>query len=323
MLLATWWVAYIGFRMKNVIERIMNLLAFLLTAGRPATAEEIRDTVAGYDRDNDEAFHRMFERDKDLLRNMGIPLELVFTDAWEVEQGYLVDPTQYELPDIELTDEERAALWLASQVVRLGGESTGHGALLKLGGAPLAGAGEPLGANLGLAAEALETIFLAISERRALEFVYRERAREIHPYGLRHQRGHWYVVGEQRPDGEVRAYRVDRGSGFRTGEAPQVFRRPADFSIRDALPSTPWESGTEDIEAIIRFDAPVAWWAQRQLSSGAIVEEEPDGSLVARLSVANPDALIGWLLTFADQAELLAPAELRQQLVDTVNAVSA
>lgn len=307
--------------MKNVIERIMNLLAFLLTAGRPVTAEEIRDTVAGYDRDNDEAFHRMFERDKDLLRNMGIPLELVYTDAWEVEQGYLVDPTQYELPDIELTDEERAALWLASQVVRLGGEPTGHGALLKLGGAPLSGAGEPLAANLGLAADALETIFLAISERRALTFTYRDRDRHVHPYGLRHQRGHWYVVGQQQPGGEVRAYRVDRGSGFRAGDAGEVFQRPADFSIRDALPSAPWESGSEDIKAVVRFDAPVAWWAQRQLSAGAVIEEEPDGSLVAELSVANPDALIGWLLTFAHQAELLAPPELRQRLIDTVRTV--
>ena len=69
--------------MKRVIERLLNLLAFLLTAGRPVSADEIRMTVAGYDQDNDEAFRRMFERDKDLLRNMGIPLELAPTDAWE------------------------------------------------------------------------------------------------------------------------------------------------------------------------------------------------------------------------------------------------
>ncbi len=85
--------------MKRVIERLLNLLAFLLTAGRPVSAEEIRLTVAGYDQENDEAFRRMFERDKDLLRNMGIPLELRPTDVWEVEFGYVVPRDEYELPD--------------------------------------------------------------------------------------------------------------------------------------------------------------------------------------------------------------------------------
>ena len=63
--------------MKNVLERLLNLLAFLLTVGRSVSAEEIRQTVAGYDREADEAFRRMFERDKVLLRKMGIPLETV------------------------------------------------------------------------------------------------------------------------------------------------------------------------------------------------------------------------------------------------------
>ena len=99
--------------MHKVIERILNLLAFLLTAGRPVTAEEIRTTVAGYDQPSDDAFHRMFERDKDLLRRLGIPLDLEPTDGWQVEHGYKVDPAAYALPDPGLTDDERAALWLA------------------------------------------------------------------------------------------------------------------------------------------------------------------------------------------------------------------
>ena len=69
--------------MKRVIERALNLLAFLLTASRPVTADEIRVPVAGYDQPNDEAFRRTFERDKELLRRLGIPLEMRPTDAWE------------------------------------------------------------------------------------------------------------------------------------------------------------------------------------------------------------------------------------------------
>ena len=112
--------------MRRVIERLLNLLAFLLTAERPVTAEEIRMTVAGYAKESDEAFHRMFERDKALLRRMGIPLELKATDGWEVEYGYALHPDEYQLPDPDLNDEERAALWLAAQVVRLGGQPAGR-----------------------------------------------------------------------------------------------------------------------------------------------------------------------------------------------------
>ena len=63
--------------MNKVVERLLNLLAFLLTVGRPVTMDEIRRTVAGYDRDADEAFRRMFERDKELLRAMGCPSNCV------------------------------------------------------------------------------------------------------------------------------------------------------------------------------------------------------------------------------------------------------
>ncbi len=62
--------------MQRVIERLLNLLAFLLDAGRPVTADEIRHTVAGYGQEGDEAFRRTFERDKDLLRHLGVPLRL-------------------------------------------------------------------------------------------------------------------------------------------------------------------------------------------------------------------------------------------------------
>ena len=304
--------------MKNVIERMLNLLAFLLTVERPVTAEEIRDTIAGYDRENDEAFHRMFERDKDLLRSLGIPLELRFTDAWEVDQGYVVVKEDYELADPGLNDEERAALWLAAQVVRVGGQPSGPEAILKLGGASMVGAGEPLAANLGLAADTLGLVFTAVAERRTLSFEYRGSKRTIHPYGMRHQTGHWYVVGPVDAASDIRAYRIDRGSTFSTGERPAAFARPEGFSVQDALPNAPWEAGSDDLEAAITFDADVAWWVLRQIPPTAHVTEHPTGGLEVRLSVANVDALIGWVLGFEDKAEIVSPPEIRNALVDRV-----
>ena len=271
-------------------------------------------TVAGYDQDNDEAFRRMFERDKDLLRNMGIPLELAPTDAWEVEFGYVVPPDEYELPDPGLTDEERAALWLSAQVVRLGGQPSGPEALLKLGGGAMSGAGEPLAADLGESAASLAVVFQGISERRLLGFDYRAKRRQVHPYGLLHQRGHWYLVAAE--GGETRAYRVDRGFDYGVEGPAQAFERPAGFRIRDALPSLPWQAGDEDLEAVVLFDAEVAWWARRQLAEPAV--EQPDGSLEARIQVANPAAFIGWLLAFEDHAEIIGPEELRSQLLQLV-----
>lgn len=302
--------------MKNVIERLLNLLAFLLTAGRPVTAEDIRETVAGYDPDNDVAFHRMFERDKDLLRSMGIPLTLAFTDVWEVEQGYVVPPRDYELPDPGLTDEERAALWLAAQVVRLGGQSTGADAMFKLGGAPMPVAGEPLAADLGLSADDLAIIFTAVAEHRVLRFEYRDKPREIKPYGMIHRHGHWYVVGEA--GGEPRAFRIDRGEGFASGQEPEAFERPANFDIKTSIPTAPWEAGDEDVVAEVRFDANVAWWADRQLPAGASRVTAADGGLVAHLPIANTGAFIGWMIGFVDEAEIVGPPELRDQLIALV-----
>lgn len=302
--------------MRNVIERLLNLLAHLLTVERPVTAEDIRRTVAGYDQSSDEAFRRMFERDKDLLRSMGVPLETVFTDAWETELGYVLRPDDYTLEDPGLTDEERAALWLALQIVRLGGQPAGPEAILKLGGAPLVTAGEPLGADLGLAADDLAAVFQAISERRPLRFSYRDKSRTIEPYSMLHQRGHWYVVGNSA--GEIRSFRIDRGIGWSADGPADSFTRPAGFAASKALPSAPWETGQADLVAVVEFDDDIAWWVQRQLSDKAL--EQTGTGVRARLTVANPEAFVGWILGFDDKAEVVEPAELRQMIIDRVRA---
>lgn len=306
--------------MQRVIERVLNLLAFLLTAGRPVTAEDIRRTVAGYGQANDEAFRRTFERDKDLLRSLGIPLRLAYTDRWEVEQGYLVARDEYSLPDPGLTDEERAALWLAAQVVRVGGLSSEPAALFKLGGAPPAGTGEPVGADLGAASGDLPLLFGAMTEGREVAFAYLGKERRVRPYGLVHRFGHWYLVGPPAGESEVRTFRVDRLAGLRLGRRRQAFTRPAGFRAADALPAAPWEAGEQEVEVTVRFAPGVAWWARRQLSPRAHLAEELDGSLVARLPVASVNAFIGWMIGFEDEAEVLGPPDVRRRLIEHLGA---
>jgi proteasome accessory factor B len=303
--------------MQRVIERILNLLAFLLTAGRPVTAEEIRHTVSGYEQESDEAFRRTFERDKDLLRSLGVPIRLEHTDAWEVEQGYVVSPDEYALPDPGLTDEERAALLLATRMIRLGGRAPGPGAVLKLGGAPSPVGGEPFTADLGAEADVLGEVFAAVVDKRLLAFDYKGSPRKVKPLGLIHRIGHWYLIAHTM-DGERRAFRIDRMGALEAGGRTDAFERPKGFKAADDFPGAPWEAGEDDMIASVRFDPSVAWWARRQLTQLAETTEEPDGGLVATFPVASPPAFIGWLIGFDDAAEVLGPPELRQRLIEHV-----
>ncbi len=307
--------------MQNVIERILNLLAFLLTVHRPVSADEIRMTVAGYDQSSDEAFRRMFERDKDLLRQLGIPLELQATDGWEVEHGYVVPPDAYALDDPGLTDEERAALWLAAQVIRVGGQAAGSDALLKLGGAPAGGVVEPLAADLGAESDILGDVFLAVAERRWIGFDYKGSRRQVAPYGLVHRRGHWYAVGPERSDlAVVKAFRLDRAGDVRLSEQAGQFERPRDFRASDSIPQAPWEAGAEDLIADVVFDPDLAWWAKRQLSPRVEAKEDAAGALHAAIPVANVDAFLAWILGFDDRAEIIGPPDLRALFVGRVRA---
>jgi predicted DNA-binding transcriptional regulator YafY len=302
--------------MRKVLERLINLLAMLLTASRPISAEEIRRTIPGYSADSDDAFHRMFERDKDLLRRIGIPLELKPLDGWEVEHGYVVDPGAYRLEDPGLTDEERAALVLAAQMVRLGGEPAAPEAVLKLGGARTTGAVEPLSADLGMGAETLGELFRAVTERRSVSFSYRGTARHIAPFGLGHRRGHWYLVGGTK-EGQ-RTYRVDRMEKIAIDHAAGQFRRPEAFNLKDVLDHLAWEGGPEaSTEAVIRFSPEISWWAARQLG-GQHQQTGKDGSITATVAVSNLASFLGWVLTFGDGAEVLSPPELRQAVINRV-----
>lgn len=304
--------------MQKRIERVINLLVFLLTADRPVTADEIRTTVAGYVQDSDEAFKRTFERDKELLRRLGVPIELRPTDAWEVEFGYVVPGDEYALPDPGLTDEERAALLLAARAVRFDGDQAGADAILKLGGSPIADGGEPLSADLGVSVDLLGDAFAAVTERRRVAFRYRDRQRRVHPYGLVHRRGHWYLVGAEAGDGLVKAFRLDRMERLCLGDEPGAFRRPPDFDVAGAVPEAPWDLGEETVTARVRFDPDVAWLALRELGDRGRVLHEDDDGVVVETTVAAPEPFLGWLIAFEDRFELLAPPPLRRQLGELV-----
>ena len=300
--------------MQSVVERTLNLLIFLLESPHPVTADEVRNTVLGYGEQTDDAFHRMFERDKDVLRTLGVPIKREALDAWEVDFGYTVDPDEYAIPDPKLTQEERVALSIAARIVRLGGSHAGLEALRKLGGVERGAGLEPLGADLGAEAEILGSLFGAITERRSIEFTYRGQSRTGNPFGIAHRRGHWYLVAGT-SKGE-RLYRVDRIERVDVGDEPDSFQKPRGFDIRSIMDTQPWETGQDEIvEAEVRFDPDVAWWAARTLRLPT-----PEGELSVTIPVANRDAFVGWILSFGAAAAVTVPESLRDEITSRVEA---
>ena len=112
----------------------MNLVIALLSTRSFITADRIRETVYGYsDSATDEAFSRMFERDKNELRDLGIPLETGRVSQFDPTEGYRINRDAYALPAVELTADEAAAVAVATQLWESPELITAtQGALLKL-----------------------------------------------------------------------------------------------------------------------------------------------------------------------------------------------
>jgi predicted DNA-binding transcriptional regulator YafY len=300
------------------LERLLDLLAALLDAERPLTREALRNRIPGYPAD-DASARRAFERDKDSLRAMGIPIEtlpLVAGDA-DAQVGYRVRREAYELPDPGLTADEVAALHLAVSTVDLAGatDSDAAAALWKLGGS--SERIEPPPATAGLpGSEHLPVLFAAAVERRRVRFPYGGVERLFEPYRLSCAKGRWYVSGRDLTREADRVFRVDRleGAPVPTG-GRGAFERPAGAGT--GAPPAPWLLGDRVVaEALVLVDADQAAWAVAQAGDGGTVDERrSDGSLVLRLPVANVAALRSFVLGFLDHAEVLGPPELRADLV--------
>src|SRR5687767_15701271 len=96
-------------------ERLMNLLIMLLVQKRFVAKQRIREIL--YADATSEAFERMFERDKEELRSLGVPIEVGNMDAYfDDEPGYRIRPDEFALPDISLTADEAAVIGLATRV---------------------------------------------------------------------------------------------------------------------------------------------------------------------------------------------------------------
>ena len=301
------------------VERLVNLTIALLEARTPLSLDDLRRRTGYYDQDDRESARRMFERDKDELRRLGVPVQTSY-DPLSGEAGYVVDRGDYELPDVDLDRDEMAALAVALRV-------TGHAderlALSKLA----ARAPDPLGpaaavdARVSLETQAVDGVADAVVGRQAIRFAYQtgageQRDRVVDPYGVVLRRGTWYVVGRDHDRDALRAFRLDRVRS----EVVPVGDLGA-YALPDDLDLAAHVTGPAgDAVDVLLAVTPAARWAA-EARGGRVVETQQDGRQVVRLAQVDPWRMLPWVLGFGPDVEVLEPAELRGQVRDRLAAL--
>lgn len=292
------------------LERLLNLTAALLHAEIPLTAEELRDRVGGYP-DAKATFRRAFERDKDDLRSMGMPLRVEPVPGVDPPvDGYRLDRDEYAGTELAFEADELAALHLATNLVRLDDDDT---ALVKLGAAGAGARADTVG-RIPFD-DTLATMIGAAVDRQALSFTYNGVERIVEPWKLSFTRGHWYLSGFDRLREDERLYRVDRVEGAVSLIGPAT--APVG-DVAEPIDLRGWELGDGPaVVATIAVDADQAAYARHILGE---VVDRPDGSVTATLDVRNIDAFRSFVLSFLEHAEILEPIDLRNDFVDWLEA---
>lgn len=314
--------------MSDATERLVNLALFLASSRAYVSADACRAAGLGYPEDQDEAaFLRMFERDKDALRAAGLVIDV--RKATDVE-AYRVDADATFAREIVLDPSEVATVRAIAAV--LGGDADfpfGDDlalALAKLSAAgdagPLAG-GESLRPYVGSRAPDAAALAEAVHRRKLASFGYtnqygESRHHTVEPYGVFLRDGRWYLVGLDRDRAEVRTYAVSRMERLAVEQArPHTpdFEAPADFRIAD-YERLPFQYGHESHVAEVRFAPDAAWRADRLARGKGTLLEGPDGSVVWKVEARSLRRLAQWLVDEGPGIEALAPPELVGALRD-------
>lgn len=314
------------------VERLLNLVIALRATTRYLSAEKIHRSVIGYGQcASDEAFARMFERDKNELRDLGIPLETGKLPGSDTE-GYRINTADYALPDIDLTADEAAAVAIATALGQTPEWATmTDGALLKLRAAGVDVNAEPIPfraptglPGLGGSEDVLAALLSAIEARQPVRFSHRSSPavpyseRVLEPWGVTTQRGHWYLVGYDRGREGERTFRVSRiRSDVSTAGRPGTVVKPADADVRaiaaeaisgaqacaESIPVRLWVAGGR-ANALRRMGSEVA---DSDLGGRPgqvlLIDSSPRESLIREIAGHGADAVV------------LAPAELRDQVI--------
>jgi predicted DNA-binding transcriptional regulator YafY len=317
-------------------ERLLNLVICLLATRRWLTKEQIRRAVPQYAGcESAEAFDRMFERDKEDLRELGVPLVTGSDSAWfDDERGYRIDREAYALPEVDLTAQEWAVLGLASRVwqqASLAGPAARAMVKLRAQGVPTDEDSQVgVEPRVRAAEPTFEPLYAATRDRARVSFRYRKPGGEVgertlEPWGLTSRGGHWYVVGQDVGRGAPRAFRLSRidGSVRRRGRAG-AYQVPADLDVAALVARTP--SPVDDRTAVVRLRPGRGVTLRLRAAGGPPPAGGTEGATEAtasgdpvwdevRLAVGDVQVLAEELAALGPDALVIAPADLRAEVV--------
>jgi proteasome accessory factor B len=307
-------------------ERLMNLLIMLLVQRRYVSKERIRELL--YPGETLEAFEKKFERDKDELRSLGVPIEVGTLDAYfDDEVGYRVNPDRFALPEISLEPDEAAVIGLAGRVwehARLAEAATDAVRKLTASGVPLdLGALDLVQPRIGADEPAFDVFWEATQERSAVEFDYRRPGatepsrRHLQPWGVVRYSGRWYAVGYDVDRQAERVFRLSRIHGeARTVGRPGAYDVPPGTDIREVARRLAPAPEREQVVLLARVDS--GYGLRRDADTVEHDVPGPDDrSRWDRLTLqGNVGMLAEEILTYGDAVYAESPPRLRDTVVD-------
>jgi proteasome accessory factor B len=318
---------------KRKTERLLGLVVCLLSTSRYLTADQIRQAVPGYP-EQDELFKRMFERDKEDLRDLGVPLETGLNHPFDDDPGYRIRQQAYELPELRLEADEAAVLGLAARVwqrAELAGAAAG--ALLKLRAAgmdatderPAPQAIEP---RLGTPEPAFGPLWEAVRDHRPVTFSYRAagrsepQRRELEPWGVVNRHGRWYVAGWDRGRDDTRVFRLGRIAGaVKFCGPPGSVTVPDGADVRELVRD--WDSVPREHTAVLRVRSGTGVGLRQHAVSVRADETGPPGWDLVTTRFADVGSFADYAASFGPDAVILDPPDLREAVIARLKGVLA
>ncbi|KNH15559.1 transcriptional regulator [Arthrobacter sp. ZBG10] len=306
-------------------ERLLNLLIALLNTRYGLRRSELRETVYRTVTGNDVAFGRMFERDKNDLRQFGFDVETLTDLGWSEDDPattrYRIGKESNRLPDVQFSPDEWTVLLLASQLWERAALGTAaRSAMRKLQAAgQMADIKLPAGVQPRIkpAGQAFDDLVAAMHTRHPVSFGYRaastgqEERRTVEPWGLGSRFGQWYLIGFDRARQAARHFRLSRLTSSVETLAREQYTPPADFNIRqelDLLPELPRRTAVVDVRT-----GRLLSLRQRAVTNDVDHPAGPDADY-ERLALAyrDPEVLAEELASYGPDAVAVAPPELAE-----------
>jgi proteasome accessory factor B len=308
-------------------ERILNLTICLLVSGRYLSKSRIREAVEGYHNLSDAAFERTFERDKDELRSLGVPIEVgSFDPLFDDEPGYRILSSEFALPPIELDAEEAAVVGVAARVWQHASmaEST-RSAISKLRAAGVEPDASQLAAlepSVQASEPGFEVLWNAVLDRTRVSFTYRDGSpRTVEPWGLTSYKGRWYVIGRDVDRQANRMFKLSRMTDLpRRISRAGSYEVPADLDLRRLARALAPQDPTETTLLAIRAGKAPALARRGELRTSDV--KLPAGFAVYAVNFGDLHSAAGEITQYAADVVVLEPAELRELVVRGLTAVA-